>query len=163
MGLCSSRSKRILFPFVQGPCTKINLKFLLYVCKNHQTFGGSCSNSIPCGFLRSSESCWKESCACIHAILYAIVVCYSTSSVSLITYLCCCYSHMSLTGSFCLFSAPTICFFFSFQLFTQLKKYGDSRTSSKLKFPLLGTSGNVKVGYDVRKLSSNCSHKQMLG
>lgn len=134
----------------------MNLKFPLYVCKNHQTFRGSCSNSIPCGFLKSAESCWKESFACM-PFCVPFFECYSTSSVSLNTYLCCCCSHMSLIGSFCLFFAPTIYFFFSFQLFTQLKKYGDSRTSSKLKSPLLGISGNVNVGYDVRKLSSKFS------
>ena len=40
-------------------------------------------------------------------------------------------------------------------LLDQLKKYGDSRTSLKSKLPLSGSCGNVNVGYDVWKLSSN--------
>lgn len=88
--------------------------------------------------------------------------CYSACSVSLITYLCCSSLLCHLLAVFACSLLQQYVSFLAF-LFTQLKKYGDSRTSSKLKSPLLGISGNVKVGYDVRKLSSNCSHKPMLG
>lgn len=44
----------------------------------------------------------------------------------------------------------------------QLKKYGDSRTSSKSKLPLSGREGNDNVGYDVWKLSSNCNNKKWI-
>ena len=40
-------------------------------------------------------------------------------------------------------------------LLDQLKKYGDSRTSLRSKLPLSGSGGNVNVGCDVWKLSSN--------
>lgn len=77
-------------------------------------------------------------------------------------YLCCCSLLCHLLAVFASSLLQQYVSFLAF-LFTQLKKYGDFRTSSKLKSPLLGISGNVKVGYDVRKLSSNCSHKPMLG
>lgn len=91
----------------------INLKFLLYVCKYHQTFRSSCSNSIPCGFLKSAESFWKESRACMHAILYAIVWVLQRMFSILDHLPLLQLSSMSLTGCFCLFFAPTVCFFFS--------------------------------------------------
>lgn len=92
----------------------INLKFLLYVCKYHQTFRSSCSNSIPRGFLKSAESFWKESRACMHAILCAIVRVLQRMFSILDHLPLLLLSSMSLTGCFCLFFAPTVCFFFSF-------------------------------------------------
>lgn len=38
----------------------------------------------------------------------------------------------------------------------QLKKYGDSKTWLRSKSPLSGSGGNVNVGKDVSKPSSNC-------
>lgn len=115
MGLCSSQSERIPIPFCPRSLYKIiNLKFLLYVCKYHQTFRGSCSNSIPCGFLKSAESFWKESRACMHAILCAIVRVLQRMFSILDHLPLLQLSSMSLTGCFCLFFAPTVCFFFSF-------------------------------------------------
>jgi hypothetical protein len=42
-----------------------------------------------------------------------------------------------------------------------LKKYGDSRTFRKSKSPLSGRGGNISVGYDVWKLSSNCGQEEL--
>ena len=42
----------------------------------------------------------------------------------------------------------------------QLKKYGESSTSSKLKSPRSGSGGKVDFGYDAWKLSSNCKQSE---
>lgn len=47
----------------------------------------------------------------------------------------------------------------SLTMLNQLKKYGDSRTSSKLKSPRSGNEGKLNAGKDVSKLSSNWPNK----
>lgn len=48
----------------------------------------------------------------------------------------------------------------SLKMQNQLKKYGDSRTFSKLKSPRFGNGGKLNPGKDVSKLSSNCPNKE---